>query len=118
MARDYQRTFSFCKNKILKQLLSRGSHFKIHFSLGFWGNRGSSQNFHGTPFSGDRKIIIPSHMIIPILLLKTYRTYSKHKIYHMHGCKKINMKTRFIHTKICNKTKTDLSRTFFFCYFL
>ena len=35
----------------------------------------------------------------------------------MHGCKKINTKNGFIHTKIRNKTKTDLSRTFFFVIF-
>ena len=76
--------FSFYKKKVkFKVPLSRGSHFKIHFSLEFWGNRGSSQNFHGAPFSGDRKIIISSHTTISI----SYYTYSKHEIWHMHGQK-------------------------------
>ena len=36
----------------------------------------------------------------------------------MHGCKKINTKTCFIHTKIYNKTTTDLYRTFFLLFFV
>ena len=35
----------------------------------------------------------------------------------MHGCKKINTKNGFIHTKIRNKTKMGLPRTFFFAIF-
>ena len=38
------------KKQNLKQPLSRGSRFKIHFSLGSRGNRESSQNYHGTLF--------------------------------------------------------------------
>ena len=29
---------------------TRGGYFKVHFDLEFWGNRGSSQDFHGAPF--------------------------------------------------------------------
>ena len=65
----------------LKQPLSRGSHFKIHFGLEFRENRGSSQNFHGVPFSEDRKIITSSHTIYSIFLfINVYYTYLKHEI--------------------------------------
>ena len=60
------RLSPFIKVKFKVIPIERGSHFKIHFSLGFWGNRGSSQKFHGAPFSRDRKIIIPSHATTPI----------------------------------------------------
>ena len=58
----------FSKVKI-KVTLSRDGHFRVHFGLEFRGNRGSNQNFHGALFSGDCKIITPSHTIIPFLLL-------------------------------------------------
>ena len=60
----------------LKWPLSRGNHFKIHFCLKFRKNRGSNQNFHGVPFSGDCKIITSGHTIISYLLL-THAIYIK-----------------------------------------
>ena len=68
-------TPSYLTKITLKKPLSKGSRFTIYFRLERRGNRGSSQNFHGTPFSGDRKIIILSHTIISHLI-------------HMHGSKK------------------------------
>ena len=50
MAGDYYQTFSFVKKQTLKQPLSRGSYFKIRFSLESRGSRGSSQDFHETPY--------------------------------------------------------------------
>ena len=41
----------------LKWPIFRRSPFKVHFRLEFQENRGSSQNFHRVPFSGDCKII-------------------------------------------------------------
>ena len=94
-------------------LLSSGSQFKIHFSLEFRGNRGSSQNFHGAPFPRDRKIIIPNHATIPI----SYYTCSNMK-FNTCMYKNIDTKNCFIHTKIQNKTtKQALIELSFFAVF-
>ena len=45
----------------LKWPLSGGSQFKLHFDSGWWGNRGSCQNFYVVFFSKDRWLIIPKH---------------------------------------------------------
>ena len=66
---------SFYESKI-KVTTIKKIHFEIHFCLEFRGNQGSSQNFHGVPFSGDCKIITPNHTIISHLLL-TYDIYIK-----------------------------------------
>ena len=65
------KLFLFVKVKF-KVTLSRGSHFKVHFSLKLRENRGSSQNLHGVPFSRDREIITPSHTIILLLVHTTH----------------------------------------------
>ena len=56
------------KSKIKVTLIERQS-LQNPLWFGIPGNRGSSQNFHEVSFSGDCKIITPSHTIIPIPLL-------------------------------------------------
>ena len=45
----------------LKWPLSRGSQFKLHFYLGWRGNRGSRQSFHVTSFLKGCWLIIPNY---------------------------------------------------------
>ena len=73
------KSFPFLKVK-LKWPLSRGSHFKIQFSLEFQGNQGSSQNFHGVPLSGDCKIITRVTQLFYFFIINAYYTYLKHEI--------------------------------------
>ena len=61
MFRDYLVNRLYSQKINLKKSLSRGSRFKIYFSLKCQGNRGSRQNFHKILFSKDRVLIKSDH---------------------------------------------------------
>ena len=108
----------FFVKMILKRPLSRGSHFKIHFSLGFRENRGSSQNFHEIPFSGDHKIIIPCQCDYSNFIINTCYTYLNMGFNLNMNARKYRHKHRLIHTKVQHETtictRSDFSPFSFF----
>ena len=61
VSRDYLVSNFFSLEMNLKWPLSGGSQFKLHFYLGWWGNRGSDQSFHITLFFKRLSINISKH---------------------------------------------------------